>query len=150
MKDATEKTANYSFGQKICYILSNGSYMATVVTLTGLFLVISGVQYWITDYIQTVLGHSKETAFIIYILVGAAGPILGVAFSGCVFDRIGGYHGRNTPVLFTILLMTASVFGILSAFFDELVWVAACLLAQLLSGGLTVPVLTGYMLSQVP
>jgi sugar phosphate permease len=88
--------------------------MSVLFTLTTLFLVMSGLQYWITDYVVSVLGHNKETAFIVFILVGALGPILGVAFSGCIFDRIGGYHGRNTPVVFTIFLIIAGCMAVLS------------------------------------
>ena len=46
--------------QQICYILTKFDFMAILVTLTGLYLIISGIQYWITDYVQSVLGHSKE------------------------------------------------------------------------------------------
>ena len=63
---------------------------------------------------MSVLGEPKSTAFIIYIIVGALGPISGVAFSGCIFDRIGGYHGRNTPIVFTVFLVIASIAGILA------------------------------------
>ena len=55
----TQKTANYSLRQKMCFILSSGGYMAVMVTLTALYLIISGIQYWITDYVISVLGHTK-------------------------------------------------------------------------------------------
>ena len=124
--------------------------MAILVTLTALYLVISGIQYWITDYVQSVLGHTKEQAFMIYILVGALGPVLGVAFSGVIFDRIGGYHGRRTPALFTIFLTISVALGITSVIWANVYICAGCILLQLFFGGLCVPVLTGYMLAQVP
>lgn len=109
-------------------MMTCGSYLASLVVLTTLFLVISGLQYWITDYVISVLGHEKETAFLVYIIVGAMGPILGVAFSGCIFDRIGGYHGRNTPVVFTIFLCIASTVALLSPMTRSIYFLSLCLL----------------------
>ena len=82
--------------------------------------------------------------------MGALGPILGVAFSGCIFDRIGGYHGRNTPLVFTLFLVIAGCAAVLS-FVSTSIWLmSGSILLQLLFGGFTVPVLTGYMIAQVP
>ena len=124
--------------------------MAILTTLTALYLIISGIQYWITDYVQSVLGNTKEQAFMIYILVGALGPVLGVAFSGVIFDRIGGYHGRKTPALFTCFLLVSASLGIVSVIWANVYICCACILLQLFFGGLCVPVLTGYMIAQVP
>lgn len=150
MRVETAKTENYTFCQQVCYMLTCGSFLGSLVTLTTLFLVISGLQYWITDYVVSVLGHEKETAFLVYIIVGALGPILGVAFSGCIFDRIGGYHGRNSPVVFTTFLIISSTMALLSPTTTSIYFLSLCLLIQLLFGGFTVPVITGYMLAQVP
>ena len=43
MKMLEQKTANYSLRQKMCFILSSGGYMAVMVTLTALYLIISGI-----------------------------------------------------------------------------------------------------------
>ena len=85
-----------------------------------------------------------------YICVGALGPILGVGFSGCIFDKIGGYHGRNTPVVFSLFISIAVAFAVVSVMFMQAYVVSACIMLQLFFGGLTVPVLTGYMIAQVP
>ena len=147
MRQLSVKTQNYSMRQKLCYIISNGGYMSVLVTLTALYLIISGIQYWITDYVVSVLGHTKETAFIVYICVGALGPIAGVGFSGCIFDRMGGYHGRNTPVVFTIFLIISGSLGIISVLFTNVYIMSTCIMLQLFFGGMTVPVLTGYMIA---
>lgn len=99
---------------------------------------------------MTVLERSQEEAFIMYICVGAVGPILGVALSGCIFDRIGGYSGRNTPLVFTAFIVTAFCFAAISLLFTNAYVVSALVMMQLFFGGMTVPVVTGYMLAQVP
>ena len=147
MDAETARTANYTMRQQICYILTTFDFMGILVTLTTLYLIISGIQYWITDYVQSVLGHSKEQAFMIYILVGALGPVLGVAFSGVIFDKIGGYHGRRTPMLFTVFLVVSASLGVISVIWANVYICSACILLQLFFGGLCVPVLTGFMIA---
>jgi len=109
-------------------VLTSYSYLATLVTLTCMYSVISGIQFWITDYVVSVLMRSKSEAFIIYIIVGALGPIHGVALSGVIFDRIGGYHGRNTPLVFTALLICASLFAICSILTMRAYLVSFCMM----------------------
>ena len=128
MKEESDKVGNYSTCQQLCYILTKCDYLNVLICLTALYLIMSGIQYWITDYVISVLGHTKETAFMIYIFVGALGPILGVACSGCVFDRIGGYHGRNTPIVFSIFLVISGTLGLLSVMFDNLAILTTCIL----------------------
>ena len=55
MEKESEKTADYSTRKQICYILSTCDYIAALVSITSLYFVMSGIQYWITDYIVTVL-----------------------------------------------------------------------------------------------
>ena len=131
-------------------MLGKGDYLSVLLTMTFLYLVISGIQYWITDYVVSVLEQTKETAFIIYIIVGALGPVGGVAFSGCVFDRMGGYYGRNSPVVFTIFLGISGILGLLSTFSSNIYWMVVTILFELIFGGLCAPVLTGFMISRAP
>ena len=55
MEKEAEKTADYTTRKQICYILSTCDYIAALVSITSLYFVMSGIQYWITDYIVTVL-----------------------------------------------------------------------------------------------
>lgn len=63
-----------------------------------------------------------------YICVGALGPILGVGFSGCIFDKIGGYHGRNTPIVFTLFIVIAACFAVVSVLFMQAYVVSLCIM----------------------
>ena len=113
MKREANKTRKYSFVQIICYLLGNWDYVVTTLSLTFIYLIVSGLQYWITDYVQKVLLQPKETAFLIYIVGGAVGPIAGVAFSGCIFDPLGGYRGLRSPKIFSVFLGISALFGLL-------------------------------------
>lgn len=49
---------NYTFWQQLWFVLTNGSFMLIMVGLTSLFLVISGIQFWFTSYLEEVIGVS--------------------------------------------------------------------------------------------
>lgn len=93
---------------------------------------------------------SKQEAFVMFIVCGALGPILGVGLSGCLFDKIGGYNGFKSPVVIAFLIMTSGIFALLSVATKILPFVMGTILLELFLGGLCVPVLTGYMLNTVP
>ena len=78
------------------------------------------------------------------------GPILGVAFSGCIFDRIGGYNGMYTPLLINFFMFISATCALLSVATVKVWFVSLMILVELFTGGLCVPVLTGYMLNTVP
>ena len=83
-------------------------------------------------------------------MVSVAGYSSGVALSGCVFDRIGGYHGRKSPILFTSLLVLACCLGICSSLTHDVYVACSCILLQLACWGLSLPVMIGYMIALVP
>jgi len=38
------------FKQRLWYILTRGDYVVYMATMTCLFVVVTGIQFWITDY----------------------------------------------------------------------------------------------------
>ena len=85
-----------------------------------------------------------------FIVCGALGPILGVGMSGVVFDPLGGYNGMKTPLLMTVFMTISGTCALLSVASKNMYYVMVTILLELFFGGLTVPVLTGYMLNTVP
>jgi MFS family permease len=93
---------------------------------------------------------SKENAFMMFIICGALGPILGVGLSGFIFDKIGGYNGFKVPLVISALVGISGTMALLSVASVNQVYVTIMILGELFLGGLCVPVLTGYMLNTVP
>ena len=56
MQRETEKTKNYGFWKRVKYILSNWDFTVVLMTMTCFYLIVSGIQYWFTDYLVSVLG----------------------------------------------------------------------------------------------
>ena len=61
-----------------------------MMSLTSLFFVVNGMQFWVSDYFRNVLFVFKA-----YMAVSLSAPILGVAIGGTLLHYSGGYEGEN-------------------------------------------------------
>jgi hypothetical protein len=59
MRKLEKQVVNYTLGQKVCYLVTNCNFMVLLLSLTGIYFVTTGVQFWITDYFNAVIGISK-------------------------------------------------------------------------------------------
>jgi hypothetical protein len=50
------KTANYSFREKVMHCLTTVEFVVIMASITCLFVIVTGIQFWITDYMTSVLG----------------------------------------------------------------------------------------------
>ena len=76
---------NYTLMQKIAYLVTNCNFMILLLSLTGIYFVTTGVQFWVTDYFNMVIGVSKQSAFITFACIALTGPVLGVVVGGYLF-----------------------------------------------------------------
>ena len=71
-----------------------------VLALSGLFFVVTGVQYWTSDYIKYEFGTerngengvSDDTIAILFALTSFTGPIGGAVAGGITTTKMGGYN----------------------------------------------------------
>jgi hypothetical protein len=80
------------FSQKMKVLLSNGPFICLCMSLSGLYFIITGVQFWVSDYFKIVLQMPPEQVFGFFIVTCLTAPILGVLLGGSVTQYIGGYH----------------------------------------------------------
>jgi MFS transporter, Spinster family, sphingosine-1-phosphate transporter len=52
--------------------------MFSALALSCLYFVITGIQYWISDYMLEVLGTSMAYVYTSYSLTSVTGPVVGV------------------------------------------------------------------------
>ncbi len=135
-------------------LFSNRVYTYVALALSALYFVVTGVQFWGTDYLISVLGGDVHSVRILFILTSATAPIFGVVFGGWVVDRYGGYHGASQTVS---ALGVCIVFGVVGAgmaipcaYFTSLYLVFAMVWVFLFCGGAVVPPATGVLISCVP
>jgi hypothetical protein len=119
MKAETKKTADYDFWGRIRYCVSEVDFDIAMLSITSLFVVITGIQFWCTDYFVSVLGLPQSSAYIAYFIVGGFGPIAGVLVGGFVFDKVGGYNGPKALPILIIVGGIASIASMLSVCFNN-------------------------------
>jgi len=77
---------------KLKSVMSNKTFLALMMSLTGLFYVVTGIQYWLPDYIENVLDVEPHTATIYFVIVSLSAPIGGVIVGGIITSAYGGYN----------------------------------------------------------
>jgi sugar phosphate permease len=63
--------------------------------ISGLFFVVTGLQYWISAYMTTVMGASAEQAAVYFVVMCFTGPICGVIVGGILTQKVGGYNSTK-------------------------------------------------------
>ena len=65
-------------------MLRNGTYVFTTIALSVLFFVVSGIQYWVSDYLSEVLDVPITKVYVYFAFVVLTAPIIGALLSGYV------------------------------------------------------------------
>ena len=140
--------------EQLCLLFQTKLFVVNTVGLSFLFFVVTGMQFWVTEYLLVVVNANFATILISFSITSATAPTAGVIFGGWVIDRLGGFEGDRGPELTSransIFGFFATVAAIPAGFFDNF---AVCLMLVwfvLFFGGAIVPGATGLVLSSVP
>ena len=122
--------------------------MIYMFTMTCLFVVVTGIQFWITDYFIEVLGVERSYAYKLYFVMGAVGPVLGIILCALLFDRIGGYTSHYAIPVCGAFGLAGMIFGLASTVVrDDPQLCALFIMLELFCGAFVMPACTGIMLS---
>lgn len=152
-------TASTGSGQpsvkaQLAILLSNPIYVLIVATLSALYFVVTGIQFWITPYLVDEIGADIGLVGISFVICSATGPTLGVVFGGWLIDHIGGYSGAAQ--LFKALQVCAcfvfvALVGCVFAAFLQSFWPTIILIwIVLFAGGAIVPACTAITIDITP
>jgi MFS family permease len=146
--------AGASFWSNIITLMSSGVFVCATLGLSCLYFVVTGVQFWATEFLLEVVQAPYATVLGAFAGTSASAPVLGVVLGGIVVDKLGGYQGslgakRTTRfcALFACLATTSALFASMATTFTAvltLVWLV------LFFGGAIVPGATGLVLASVP
>jgi MFS family permease len=121
-----------------------------MLTICCLLFVVTGIQFWISDYMQTVLDVDPKNVFMIFAVVSITGPTLGVLAGGYLIQKLGGYTNKTAlDACFKISLL-AALSGCLLPIIDIIPIFVILMWLLLFFGASIVPGLTGIMLSSTP
>jgi len=115
-----------------------------MLAISTLYFVITGIQFWISDYMRIVLGQQKEKVFFAFAVISITGPTLGVVVGGTILDKIGGYTGKDSLNFCLLFGALASLSAIPVPFMDRFLVVCILLWFVMFFGGALMPAIIGY------
>ena len=143
-----QSTRDLDFKQRLSYILTRWNFVIYMIIMTCLFVTVTGVNFWITDYFIQVIGVERGKAFELYLTSSIVGPLLGILCTAFIFDRIGGYTSEYAlPLCLCVGLggMVAALASVLVR--DSAVSCTTFITLQFFAGAFIKPVITGIMLN---
>lgn len=138
--------------QEFCACLKSPIFVLANCSLTMIYFVVSGIQFWINDYLELSLGiHNKKRRLYIFAIIIITSPILGIILGGVFVKAIfGGYDKKNTilfPLCCAIVVTVVSNFIIMTLN----IWVfAVTLWLYLFFGSMMLPGMNGIVINSVP
>eukprot|EP00935_MAST-01C_sp_MAST-1C-sp1_P000066 g66.t1 len=141
-------------GAQLRIVMSSPIFVSVTLGLAALFFVVTGVQFWATDYLVIVLKADMAAVIGAFAATSATAPVLGVVFGGWYVDREGGYHGVEglvkTARLNFFFAVVATTFAIGAAFARNMGELLGLMWFVLFFGGAIIPGGTGMILAAVP
>ena len=84
-----------TFCEKIKIISTNGNYLKLVLGISGLYFVVTGLQYWIPDYMDNIFHGDPKLVTIYFIVISFTAPVSGVVVGGIATTYYGGYNTKK-------------------------------------------------------
>ena len=138
-----------SWATRLKALASNKVFVGLCLSLTGLYFVVTGIQYWLPSYLRNVLLLSPDQAALYYAALSISAPVSGVVVGGIMTTRAGGYNTREAQRLQCVLGACAVACAVPIPFFTNF-WIPGALFWLLLFfGGAVLPPVTGIMLNSV-
>lgn len=124
-------------------------FVFLMLAISVLFFIISGIQYWASDYLQEVLGIEKDLVHIYFSITCITAPVIGALLSGVVMNRLGGYRSSKALPLCLVTGILAMVVSLPIPFSNNYKVSIGLMWLLLFFGAFILPTLTGVMLSKV-
>jgi len=137
--------------QNLKTILTQEVFVFCTLSLSTLFFITNAVQYWVTDYMQTVLDITDSKEILVsFSLICVTAPTLGLIMGGWACSLIGGYESKHSILLCVLFTTCAIPFSILVPMAHTSLAFAIYLWLVLFFGAGIFPALTGIILTSLP
>ncbi|CAK84475.1 unnamed protein product (macronuclear) [Paramecium tetraurelia] len=125
-------------------------WLCCTIVISILYFIVTGIQFWMTDYMIHEMHQDKQTVNIVFAIVSITAPVFGCITGGLIAQKLGGYQ-RAKSLYVCVLYCSLCCISAAPVPFTETFWFGAlCLWLLLFFGGAIVPPLMGIMLSSVP
>ena len=146
-----ERDNNNNFISIARMLFQRKVFLYAVLSLSSLFYVITGVQYWVSDYMDNILHITSTKQRLLYFtIVCFTSPTFGVFLSGFVLTKIGGYEHKHSIAYSFALAFIAGCFALAVPLVKDIEHFVFLLWLVLFFGGGVLPVITGIIISCLP
>lgn len=138
-----------SLFNKLKSLRTNHVFIRLALSLSGLYFVVSGIQYWMPDYLRHILESSEEAIAWYFTAISITGPVSGVIVGGIITQYLGGYNDVRAQKVLMYAGLGAVAVSIPAPFMHHIEVFCILIWLLLFLGGFILPPLTGIMLNSV-
>lgn len=139
-----------TFCARMKSLATNKTYILLVSSITMLYYIITGIQYWASDYMIRIMKKEKTVVFVWFGILSITSPVLGVVVGGKIVTCLGGYTTKKAVKMTVIIAFFCFLSGLPLPVTDNFALFLVFLWILMFLGGAILPSLTGIMLNTVP
>lgn len=137
--------------EKIKTLMNYKVFIFSVISMSILIYIITGVQYWVTDYLDQILGiKSQKDRLFLFTIACFTAPVLGVLIASEIKIKFCQQNMRKSLMFCSILGILASISSIPVPITLDLLCFIIFMWLVLFFGAGIVPVLTSIIINSVP
>ena len=137
--------------QKIKVLINYKVFIYSVMAMSVLIYIITGVQYWVTDYLDAILGiKSQKDRLFLFTVACFTAPLLGVLLGTELKNRLCQQNMRKSLLFCSLLGILACICSIPVPITLNLLYFIISMWLVLFFGAGIVPVLTSIIINSIP
>ena len=140
-----------SYFEKVKVLLQYKVFVYSMLAMSVLIYIITGVQYWVTDYLDAILGvQSQKDRLFLFTVACFTAPVFGVLMGTGIKHLYCKQNMRKSLIFCTLLGIFACISSIPVPITLDLFYFIIFMWLVLFFGGGIVPVLTSMIINAVP
>ena len=150
MIDMEEDISYNKYCEVLTKLIKNKAYISTMFGISCSLFVITGMQFWVSDYMQEVMHLKSSMTYIIYAIVSISAPTLGVLTGGFLIQYLGGYTDEKALNACCKLTFVGFICASILPLFDYPIIFVIFMWLMLFFESSVTPGLTGLMIATIP
>jgi len=150
IEEENETIKKFNYLETIKTLFKNKLYRTSLISICSILFIITGIEFWITDYMRKILKKEDSKIFISFSIICITSPTCGVLIGGYLIEKLGGYINNNKTL--QILLKSSIISfccGILLPLINNFIIFLILMWFTIFFGGSLMPGLTGILLNSM-
>ena len=140
----------FHYIETIKILFNNKIYRSCLISICSILFIITGIEFWITDYMRKILKQEDSKIFISFSIICLTSPTSGVLIGGFLIEKLGGYQNNKKAI---DLILKSSIisfgFGIFLPIFNNFIIFLILMWFTIFFGASIMPGLTGILLNSM-